>query len=689
MCRRWLTAVLATMVVACGLGRGETYHASPTGDGDGRSPAGAFTVADFWKVARPGDTLVLVDGRYTGAASMLTPPQKLSGEPGRPITIRALNDGKVEIDGEHARCPVKLHYNDWFVLEGFNAHSAHAERGRGTVVDLSNSNCCIVRRVCAWDAEDNNTEIFGTHSHGDHNLFEDCAGWGIARKTYSNSQGGDYTTYRRCLAIWQGSHAVGPKMAFSMFYNSRGIVAQNCIAFWDGVRMKETHQAMGYDGKPFTNWSSGDKKPRTYTNFGVDQPQGCFSNDANRGIGPSPAPYLYGCLSYALKTHRLVRIWGLFALYGQQDTRVENCAALVEDGVADLRPFYLTKFRGSGLTAVGGQRPAFAGAAIENTLHVTGVEGRAAWAAVFRNTNRSNNVMLRLSGITVAMFALSVGESPEAQGAVRAGAAVASITADKSKARVHDPLLAKVLVLEEGGSKVVIICMDTLIAADSIVGDIRHGVERELDIAVGERSSWTGFWRTGSIACREDDRPQDASWTTWWVAVVADWPKATASCAFMLAAFIPPGTVGSTRVARCRLAPVAAYVCDSPSPQLRGGVGVNQSAQLANIEQVARLTPRDVETLLEFDRRRVENPGVGQEELVRIAREAEALLVAAEDGFAECQFPVGHGLRDPLAVAPRFSREEVLQEPSQLGHHLHEGNEVCLAVVLRLLAQFG
>ncbi len=68
-------------------------------------------------------------------------------------------------------------------------------------------------------------------------------------------------------------------------------------------------------------------------------------------------------------------------------------------------------------------------------------------------------------------------------GAVRAGVAVAHVTTDKPTVPVHDPLLAKVLVLESDGNKVVIICMDILVASDSIVRDIRLGVERELGIA--------------------------------------------------------------------------------------------------------------------------------------------------------------------------------------------------------------
>jgi hypothetical protein len=99
-----------------------TYYASPTGGGDGRSRATPIRIADFWPAARPGDTLLLLDGKYTGPDSMIDPPRGLRGEPGRPITVKALNDGKVQIDGEGKHIPAQLYFNDHFVLEGFNAH---------------------------------------------------------------------------------------------------------------------------------------------------------------------------------------------------------------------------------------------------------------------------------------------------------------------------------------------------------------------------------------------------------------------------------------------------------------------------------------------------------------------------------------------------------------------------------------
>ena len=168
------------------------------GTGSGVSSSQPFKIANFWPLAKPGYILCLLDGQYTGSASMINPPGNLNGTASQPITIRALNDGKATIDGQGINYPVKLRNNDYFVLEGFNAH--HSKEG---VVELSRSNHNIIRRVAAWDAGDGNTNIFGIHSSSSHNLLEDVAGWGIARKIFSASQGGNYTTIRRAWGRWK------------------------------------------------------------------------------------------------------------------------------------------------------------------------------------------------------------------------------------------------------------------------------------------------------------------------------------------------------------------------------------------------------------------------------------------------------------------------------------------------------
>ena len=151
-----ISLLVAALVVLCSAtSKAATcnYYASPTGTGNGLSASSPFQVSKFWPVATAGKTLCLLDGTYTGCASMILPPWGLNGASGLPITIRALNDGKVLIMGRAANRPVWLQYNDWFVIEGINACCS-----KTTVVDLEHSNNNVIRRVAAWDAADGNTE---------------------------------------------------------------------------------------------------------------------------------------------------------------------------------------------------------------------------------------------------------------------------------------------------------------------------------------------------------------------------------------------------------------------------------------------------------------------------------------------------------------------------------------------------
>ena len=46
--------------------QGTTYYASPTGSGSGISVSTPFQIIYFWKVAKSGDTLILLNGTYKG-----------------------------------------------------------------------------------------------------------------------------------------------------------------------------------------------------------------------------------------------------------------------------------------------------------------------------------------------------------------------------------------------------------------------------------------------------------------------------------------------------------------------------------------------------------------------------------------------------------------------------------------------
>ena len=86
VCGTLIAALLATGKAA---GAACTHYASPSGTGNGSSSSQPFKIANFWAVAKAGTTLCLLDGAYTGSASMINPPQNMSGIPAAPITIRA------------------------------------------------------------------------------------------------------------------------------------------------------------------------------------------------------------------------------------------------------------------------------------------------------------------------------------------------------------------------------------------------------------------------------------------------------------------------------------------------------------------------------------------------------------------------------------------------------------------------
>ena len=65
---------------------------------------------------------------------------------------------------------------------------------------------------------------------------------------------------------------------------------------------------------------------------------------------------------------------------------------------------------------------------------------------------------------------------------LRAGVASVNITKDKPTALVNDPLHAKVLVLDDGTTKVVIITIDIITIENSLISEIRNRIQNELKI---------------------------------------------------------------------------------------------------------------------------------------------------------------------------------------------------------------
>ena len=69
-----------------------------------------------------------------------------------------------------------------------------------------------------------------------------------------------------------------------------------------------------------------------------------------------------------------------------------------------------------------------------------------------------------------------------AAAAIRAGVAVMNITADKPTEPVRDPLLAKALVLEEGGNRAVILTLDVVEVTEPLVTEVRRGIRQQVGI---------------------------------------------------------------------------------------------------------------------------------------------------------------------------------------------------------------
>jgi hypothetical protein len=191
-----------------------------------------------------------------------------------------------------------------------------------------------VRRVAAWDAADSNTEIFGAH-HGRHNLFEDVAGWGIARKIFQFSFGGDYTTVRRAWGRWEGSHVVGPKMTYTLAYNNYNMICENCIGTWSGERLKPNYNLMDYYGKPWTGKGAG-----IYTDYSAEQAYGIFGIDGSSGDKNVHAKLL-GSIAYVRGTDRFPASQAVF-ITKLDSIEVANTVAFIEPGAhTSKKPYSL------------------------------------------------------------------------------------------------------------------------------------------------------------------------------------------------------------------------------------------------------------------------------------------------------------------------------------------------------------
>ena len=218
---------------------------APVGSGDHSSAANAGDVSTAWPKMTAGETLCLINGEYTGDNSMIQPPEGLSGTASAYITIKALNDGQVFINGQGAREPVVLNNNRYVILEGFTAHDSN-----GDVIAITNTQCpisdctaapvVIMRRVVGYDASSSTNDVIILTNASTFILFEDIAAWGTGRKVFQPYRS-HHITFRRAFGVMGGTTAtVGPgnpivQEGASISYESYFVTFENSIMSWNQV----------------------------------------------------------------------------------------------------------------------------------------------------------------------------------------------------------------------------------------------------------------------------------------------------------------------------------------------------------------------------------------------------------------------------------------------------------------------
>jgi hypothetical protein len=207
---------------------GTTYFIAATGGSDSNtgltatSPWSSFDHA--WSVLQPGDTLLLKDGTYTapsagsGNTAIIYPT--INGQAGKPITLKAQNDGQAIIDGQNYTYHTVVIGKIWDNIPGYTRASVNpygnyvtveglvAKNSAADVFEIYSRNVTL-RRNSGYNANPHdNFHVFtvwslGTPANPANILLEDNVAAGSGRKMII-----DYDTYvnvvfRRNFAAWQ------------------------------------------------------------------------------------------------------------------------------------------------------------------------------------------------------------------------------------------------------------------------------------------------------------------------------------------------------------------------------------------------------------------------------------------------------------------------------------------------------
>jgi hypothetical protein len=278
------------------------------------SDSSACTMSRALALVTAGDTIEMLDGTYQGAPNMIdlnTVAPGKSGTESQRITVKARNDGKVVIDGQWLRTPLRMESNSYWVFEGFDAKRGVTFQAGNLTIDapsgatlyIRQSRNNIFRRMVVQDApiHTNSFPIVNGGGSTD-NLFEDFAAFGTGRKIFLMGNG---TICRRCWFRAEGSTREGYGPDASVAYNTINTIFENVLVTHSGESMPETYTSTPIGGSgtgtPHTNFES----PNTAGVIGTDR------IDCTHVNAPQPCPpkqsgvHIRGSMVYVKSTDNL------------------------------------------------------------------------------------------------------------------------------------------------------------------------------------------------------------------------------------------------------------------------------------------------------------------------------------------------------------------------------------------------
>ena len=228
-----------------------------------------------------GDTLIIRDGTYTGAANVIDQshrPPNGSGTGDNPYTIiKAEYAGKVIFDGQNSTKMAYLRGNDWDRHMSYIQYEGieWCKAGGNTIVDILFADHIKLLHCGAYETSGNGSSFFVGESV--HILLEDCYAFGGARKIYYIGRNAEKVVLRRCVGRHDYAHTLSGSTDTFMAYDCDEIEFQNCITI-DANNLFAHYSGMSECPYSFTTRNSGQGVDDVYF-------RGCMSVGSTSGGG--------------------------------------------------------------------------------------------------------------------------------------------------------------------------------------------------------------------------------------------------------------------------------------------------------------------------------------------------------------------------------------------------------------------